>query len=73
MGDRLAGRTIIVTGGASGIGAGICRGLASEGANAIIADLDLDSAKRVADEITVTGGAACAVRVDVTERPSRFV
>jgi meso-butanediol dehydrogenase / (S,S)-butanediol dehydrogenase / diacetyl reductase len=70
MGDRLTGRTIVVTGGASGIGAGICRGLAAEGANVVIADLDLDSAERVVAEITATGGAASAVRVDVTDRAS---
>ncbi|WP_199282081.1 SDR family NAD(P)-dependent oxidoreductase [Salinibacterium sp. CAN_S4] len=70
MGDRLAARTIIVTGGASGIGAGISRGLAAEGANIVIADLDLGAAEAVAAEITSAGGVASAVRVDVTDRAS---
>ena len=68
MSDRLAGRTIIVTGGASGIGAGISRGLATEGANVVIADLNLESGQAVAGEITASGGSAIATRVDITDR-----
>jgi meso-butanediol dehydrogenase/(S,S)-butanediol dehydrogenase/diacetyl reductase len=70
MTARLSGRTIIVTGGASGIGAAISRGLATEGAAVVIADLDLASATTVAETITLAGGVASAVRVDVTDRAS---
>lgn len=70
MSDRLTDRTIIVTGGASGIGEAIGHGLAREGANVVIADLNLEAGRRVADAITALGGAASAVRVDVTARES---
>ena len=68
MGDRLAGKTIIVTGGASGIGAGIGHGLAAEGANVVLADLNLTGAQEIADAIVAKGGSASAVEVDVTDR-----
>jgi meso-butanediol dehydrogenase / (S,S)-butanediol dehydrogenase / diacetyl reductase len=70
MTPRLAGRTIIVTGGASGIGAAISRGLASEGAAVVIADLNMESATGVAEQIVTAGGTASAVRVDVADRSS---
>ena len=57
MGDfmRLKGKTAIVTGGASGFGAGIARKFATEGAQVIVADLNLDGAQTIATEI---GGIA---------------
>lgn len=70
MGSRMAGRTVIVTGGASGIGLGICKGLADEGANVVVADLNADAAQAAADAITKAGGNAIAAHVDVTERSS---
>ena len=68
MTQRLDGRTIVVTGGASGIGAALAAGFAAEGANAVIADLNLDAAEALAAEIVASGGNASAVRVDVTDR-----
>ena len=59
---RLEGRTAVVTGGASGIGAAISRRLAAEGAEVTIADLNEEGAKEVAGE---TGGDA--VELDVTD------
>jgi meso-butanediol dehydrogenase/(S,S)-butanediol dehydrogenase/diacetyl reductase len=68
---RLRDRTIIVTGGASGIGAAIARGCAEETANVVIADLDLERGAALADEIdSTTEGAAVALRVDVADRAS---
>ena len=52
---RLAGRTVVVTGGASGIGAACARRYAAEGAAVVIGDLDAAGAQRVADEV---GGIA---------------
>ena len=70
MAGRVEGRTVVVTGAASGIGAAIARGLAVEGANAVLADLDLDAAERGAEEIRGAGGSALAVALDVTDRGS---
>jgi meso-butanediol dehydrogenase/(S,S)-butanediol dehydrogenase/diacetyl reductase len=66
----MAGRTVIITGGASGIGKGIAKGLAAEGANIVIADLNLESAEVAAKEISSAGGSAIAAQVDVTKRAS---
>lgn len=70
MAARMTGRTVIVTGGASGIGAGIASALASEGANVVIADLNLDAANAQAAKIVQAGGQAIAAEVDVTDRAS---
>jgi 3-oxoacyl-[acyl-carrier protein] reductase len=48
---RLAGRTAIITGGASGFGAGIARAFADEGAEIMIADIDGPAAEAMAEEI----------------------
>ena len=52
---RLKGKTAIVTGGASGFGAGIARKFAAEGAQVLVADLDIKGAQVIATEI---GGIA---------------
>lgn len=62
---RLEGKTAIVTGGASGFGAGIARKFAAEGARVMVADLNLAGAKEIADEC---GGIA--VEVNVADRAS---
>ena len=48
---RLEGQVIIVTGGASGIGAACARRYAAEGAKVVIGDIDLPGAQAVAEEI----------------------
>jgi 3-hydroxybutyrate dehydrogenase len=49
--QTLAGRTAVVTGGASGIGEGVARALAAHGATVTIADLNGEAAERVAAEV----------------------
>lgn len=59
---RLAGKSAIVTGGASGFGAGIVRKFAAEGAKVLVADLNMELARDIAAEV---GGIA--VQVDVSK------
>jgi len=63
--NRLAGRTALITGAASGFGAEIARVYAAEGAGVIIADINEAGAGAVAGSI---GPTAVAVRCDVTRR-----
>lgn len=63
----LAGRTVLVTGGASGIGRAICERLAQEGARVAIADIDAAGAQKAAAEI---GRGAVGIALDVTDDTS---
>lgn len=58
---RLAGKRALVTGGASGFGAGIARRFAEEGASVLIADLNGDAARALADELPGASPFACDV------------
>ena len=51
---RLGGKTAVVTGGASGFGAGIARAFVAEGASVAIADLNVEGARALADELGAT-------------------
>jgi meso-butanediol dehydrogenase / (S,S)-butanediol dehydrogenase / diacetyl reductase len=68
MSGRVAGRVVIVTGGAGGIGAAACRAIATEGGRVVVADLDGARAQLLAEEIADGGGSAVAAEVDVTDR-----
>ena len=63
---KLEGKVAVITGAASGIGKVIAQTLAAEGAAIAIADLKLDAAHAVAQEIEAQGGRAMAVAMDVT-------
>ena len=64
---KLQGRVAIVTGGARGIGAAICRRYADEGARVAVADILADEAEALAREV---GRGALGVQLDVTRRAS---
>ncbi|MFZ1427950.1 MAG: L-iditol 2-dehydrogenase [Geminicoccaceae bacterium] len=64
---KLKDKVAIVTGGARGIGAAICRRYADEGATVVVADLLEAEAEGLADEI---GSGAFGIRLDVTKRSS---
>jgi len=60
-----AGKTAIVTGSGTGIGAAIARRLAAAGAAVTLADKDEASAQSVCAEITAAGGKAAVSKVDI--------
>jgi 3-oxoacyl-[acyl-carrier protein] reductase len=64
---RLSGKTAIVTGGASGFGAGIAAKFIAEGAQVMIADINETAAQTVASEL---GANAVGQTVDVSNGPS---
>jgi NAD(P)-dependent dehydrogenase (short-subunit alcohol dehydrogenase family) len=67
---EIRGKASVVTGGGSGIGMGLAKELARQGAAVAVADIILDNARKVADEIAATGGKAVALYCDVCERDS---
>jgi len=64
---RLSGKVAIVTGGAMGIGRGIVLCMVKEGADVAIADLQFETANKVAEEVKALGRKAIVVRIDVTK------
>ena len=63
---RVAQQSIIVTGAGNGIGEGIAKRLASEGARVTVNDINTVGGQRVVDEIVAAGGTAQFVQADVT-------
>ncbi len=62
--------TILITGAASGIGAGIAAELAVAGHHIVVTDLNADTAGKVAEDIRTHGGSAEALVLDVTSDDS---
>jgi NAD(P)-dependent dehydrogenase (short-subunit alcohol dehydrogenase family) len=72
MGQRAAtayvtGKTALITGGASGIGAAFARQLAARGAEVVIADRQLELAEQLVAELRQAGGKVTAVELDVRD------
>ncbi len=66
--DYFQGKTVLITGAASGIGRATALIFAREGANVVCADIDADGARRTAEQVTQRGPKALAVVTDVTKR-----
>jgi 3-hydroxybutyrate dehydrogenase len=62
--------TFLITGAASGIGAGIAAQLAEAGHHVIVSDLNREAAETVASQIRTNGGSAEAIALDVTSEAS---
>ncbi len=64
---KLENRVAIVTGGANGIGRAISLALAKEGADVVVADIEIEPANEVANEIKALGRRAIAIKTDVSK------
>jgi 3-oxoacyl-[acyl-carrier protein] reductase len=67
---RLKGKIAVVTGGAQGIGRAIALGLGREGAKVVVADLQSEKARSVADALGRLGTEALPVEADVADESS---
>src|SRR5690349_3930586 len=65
---RLDDKTVLVIGGAQGIGRGCALAAAAEGARVVVGDLNEGGARDVAAEISTRGGTAIGRAVDVVDR-----
>ena len=70
MPGMLSGKVVLVTGASRGIGEGIARAVAAEGATVVCGARDLDKLKAVVSAIGAAGGQADAVALDVSSRAS---
>jgi meso-butanediol dehydrogenase/(S,S)-butanediol dehydrogenase/diacetyl reductase len=68
MANRMREKVVVITGGASGMGLGIAKALAAEGASVVVADLNGEAATRVAEELEAEGSRAIGVQANVAKR-----
>ena len=64
---KLTGKVALVAGGGQGIGEGIARCLAEEGADVAISDINIESTEKVADSAQEMGRRALAIHADLTD------
>ena len=62
----LKGKTAIITGGGNGIGKAVCEIMSAHGANVVIADLKIEDAQTVSEQINENGGSSLPVLCNVT-------
>jgi NAD(P)-dependent dehydrogenase (short-subunit alcohol dehydrogenase family) len=67
---RFVGKSVFVTGAASGLGEASAKLFAVEGGKVLCGDLNFEQAQIVAGNIVAAGGVAEAIRLDVTDAPS---
>jgi len=70
MNSDFSGKVCIITGAGGGIGEGYAKRCAKEGMKVVVAELNEEQGKRVADEINNDGGEAVFIRVDVGDPES---
>jgi NAD(P)-dependent dehydrogenase (short-subunit alcohol dehydrogenase family) len=68
--ERFAGKVVVVTGGARGLGRGLVEALARGGAKLVVGDIDFIAASALCDELLRAGASATALEVDVTDAAS---
>jgi len=64
---KLKDKVALITGGARGIGQAIAMNFAREGANIVVADVNLEVAQKTASDIEALGRKALALEMDVTD------
>lgn len=62
---KFDGEVAVVTGGGGGIGSVVAQSFSREGAKVVVADLNLEAAQKVAQEISDTGGVAFAQKLNI--------
>jgi NAD(P)-dependent dehydrogenase (short-subunit alcohol dehydrogenase family) len=67
---EIQGKAAVVTGGGSGIGMGLAKELARQGAAVAVTDILIGNAEKVAAEIRALGGTAVSIHCDVCDRRS---
>ena len=72
VGGQDVSRVAVVTGGGSGMGAAICRHLATQGHKIAVLDVNEESAHEVAKALEADGATALGTRVDVSDRSAVF-
>ena len=70
MSGRLQGQVAVVTGAGQGVGRGVARRMAMEGATVVIGEINAENGRRVAGECIELGSHAIFVHTDVTQRES---
>src|ERR1700742_4175400 len=66
--DYFHGKTIVITGAASGIGRATALIFAREGANVVCADINENGVKETVEQVNAIGSQALALEIDVTKR-----
>ena len=69
MNERLAGKVVLITGAAGGIGTAIARAVTAESATVVLCDINLEGARRLADRLTGEGRSAAAYALDISRPP----